>query len=229
MLFWQITHRLRPHLQSLYLKLSHPPVPNMDGDRDIEFSWIAGHMGNGPGYALDFGCGNTWMGLLAARKGFDVTAIDLGKVGWRYNHPNLKFTQGDLSDLNMAKDSLDLIINCSSIEHVGLQGRYGIKKANEDGDLIMMSLLLDLLKPGKQMILTIPVGRDKVFLPRHRVYGPKRLPELLKGWEIVEREFAAKRQNNIWTVVEEKTALNIDALNHYYSLGLFLLRKPDVT
>jgi SAM-dependent methyltransferase len=197
------------------------------GDRDIEHSWIAANMPEGPGLALDFGCGPFWLGLLAARKGFSVTAIDLEPVIWHYEHPSLRFLQGDILKSTLPSEHYDLIINCSSIEHVGLAGRYGVTESRPDGDIEAMVILKNLVKPDKIMLLTIPVGRDHLFKPLHRVYGQDRLPKLLKGWEIQKNEFWIKDTLNRWIFVEKSVALNIEPVKHCYGLGLFVLRRPE--
>jgi hypothetical protein len=51
------------------------PTRNLWGDRDVEYSFIAAHMPNGPGKALDFGSGSSYMSLLAALRGFEVIAL----------------------------------------------------------------------------------------------------------------------------------------------------------
>lgn len=226
-MFWKIIERFKPFLASLYDRMGRPPVPNLEGDRDVEFSWVAANMPNGPGRVLDFGCGTSWMGLLAARRGFDVTCVDLMQVSWAYEHRSLNFAHGDVTELAFPADSFDLIINCSSVEHVGLQGRYGISKDYGDGDIEVMSMLWTLLKPGKEMLLTIPVGKDRVFAPKHRIYGAKRLPRLLQGWEIVKSEYWGKDESNRWRMCEEIVALEREPLDHYYGLGLFVIRRPE--
>jgi SAM-dependent methyltransferase len=226
-MLWKVARDLKPRLSSFYYRLSQPPVPNLAGDREVEYSWIAANMPDGPGKALDFGCGTSWLSLLAARRGFDVTAVDLTDVKWFYEHPHLKFSRGDLTDLALSPSSIDLIINCSSIEHVGLTGRYGITRANPDGDLAVMELLKDLIKPQKDMLLTIPVGQDHVFAPMHRVYGEGRLPQLLKGWDIIKSEYWGKSRGNQWQLWNESSALTQPPSDHYYGLGVYVLRRPE--
>jgi Caenorhabditis protein of unknown function, DUF268 len=227
MIFRQTFQKIDHLLVSVYKKLKEPPVPNLKSDRDIEHSWIAANMPEGPGLALDFGCDLFSLGLLAARKGFNVTAIDLEPVVWYYEHTSLRFLQGDILKLTLPSDHFDLIINCSSIEHVGLAGRYGVTESRPDGDIEAMVILKNLVKPGKIMLLTIPVGRDRLFKPLHRVYGQDRLPKLLKGWEIQKNEFWIKDALNRWIFVEESAALNIEPVKHCYGLGLFVLRRPE--
>ncbi|MGB7291875.1 MAG: DUF268 domain-containing protein [Thermodesulfobacteriota bacterium] len=226
-IFWELFQELGNFLTPIYKKLSEPPIPNLMGDRDVEHSWITANMPEGPGLALDFGCGPFSLGLVAARKGFSVTAIDLEPVIWYYVHPSLSFLQGDILKLTLPSDQYDLIINCSSIEHVGLAGRYGVTESRPDGDIEAMAMLKTLLKPGKFMLLTIPVGRDQLFKPLHRVYGQDRLPKLLKGWEIVKKECWIKDKLNCWNCVEESVALATEPVKHRYGLGLFVLRRPE--
>ncbi|MGB9591418.1 MAG: methyltransferase domain-containing protein, partial [Candidatus Kryptoniota bacterium] len=139
-------------------------VINLLGDRDIEWSWVTAQMPLGPGEALDFGPGGSYLGLIAAQRGFNVTAVDIEPVQWPYIHPQLHFVQGDILRLPLPKERFDLVINCSTVEHVGLVGRYGVTEDRPNGDLEAMARLKELMKPGGIMLLTIPVGQDAVFL-----------------------------------------------------------------
>jgi Caenorhabditis protein of unknown function, DUF268 len=87
----------------------------------------------------------------------DRTPIDLP-----FEHPEFKFVQGDALALNIPNDSLDLIINCSTIEHLGL-GRYG-DHADPNADLSGMRQLQSWLSPAEVVLLTVPVGEDRVYL-----------------------------------------------------------------
>ena len=98
--------------------------PNLLGDRDIEWSWVAAHIPNGPGSALDFGPGGSYLGLIAAHRGFRVQALDREILDWPYIHPNLAAVHGDILTLSLPKKRFSLVLNCSTVEHVGLAGRY---------------------------------------------------------------------------------------------------------
>lgn len=200
------------------------PVPNLEGDREIEWSWILAYLGTGPGEVLDFGCGNNLLSFIAARSGYNVTAIDLQAIQWPYTVANMRFIQGDILKTKLPESGFDLIINCSSIEHVGLSGRYGSDE-NPEGDLSAMARLYDLLKPGGVMLLTVPVGIDSVILPLHRVYGRDRLPRLLENWTVEKEEFWIKDGRNIWVSVSEPEALSFQPTKYCYGLGCFVLRK----
>jgi SAM-dependent methyltransferase len=207
---------------------------NLLGDRDIEWSWIASHIPPGPGEALDFGNGGGSLGLMVAQHGFKVTAVDLEPVHWYYVHPQLRFIQGDILELSLPREHFDLIINCSTVEHVGVAGRYGVTEDQPDGDLAAMVRLRDLTKPGGLMLLTIPVGQDAVFAPMCRVYGQERLPRLLDGYIVEQESFWIKDQENRWAPCDKETALNFEAsagswspLQNVYALGGFVLRNPE--
>jgi 2-polyprenyl-3-methyl-5-hydroxy-6-metoxy-1,4-benzoquinol methylase len=100
-------------LYRLLRKLKQRPrvVRNLLGDRDIEWSWIVSHMPPGTGEALDFGSGGSSLALVAAQRGFTVTAVDLQSVRWFYSHPHLDFIQGDILELSLPKERFDLVIN----------------------------------------------------------------------------------------------------------------------
>jgi SAM-dependent methyltransferase len=208
------------------------PVRNLLGDRDVEWSWVAARMPAGPGEALDFGPGGSALSLLAALRGFRVTAVDLDKVNRPYQHANLKEVQGDLLKLPLPPGRFDLVINCSTVEHVGLAGRYGVTEERPDGDLGAMARLREMLKPGGVMLLTVPVGLDAVFAPLCRAYGAERLPRLLSGYALEEETFWIKNTANQWIVCPRAEALAFsasvwasDALRNVHALGCFRLRR----
>lgn len=207
-------------------------IPNLAGDRDIEWSWVSSQMPSGPGEALDFGPGDSVMGLIAAQRGFKVTAVDLKPVQWHYIYSGLQFIHGDILKLTLPTNHFDLIINCSTVEHVGLAGRYGVTEDNPDGDIETMSRLNELMKLGGTMLLTIPVGQDAVFPPLCRVYGAQRLPRLLEGYKVEKEAFWVKDNQNRWVLTEKEAALNFKAkadswnpLKNVYALGCFVLRR----
>lgn len=205
---------------------------NLLGDRDIEYSWVASQIPCGSGEAMDFGNGGSHLGLIAAQSGFNVTAVDMGPVTWPYVHPRLHFVQGDILNLQFPPQHFDLIVNCSTVEHVGIVGRYDVTENRSDGDLEAMARLLALMKPGGIMLLTIPIGRDAVFAPLCRVYGQERLPRLLRGYLVEKEEFWVKDDENRWVLNTRETALNFEAsagswdpMQNVTALGCFVLRK----
>jgi SAM-dependent methyltransferase len=200
---------------------------NLLGSRDVEWSWVAAHLPENPGFVLDFGCGSyTYLSLIASMKGGQVTAFDRQDDFLQFKNKNIEIVTGDILDTDFGEKRFDVIINCSSIEHVGLSGRYDSTDV-PDGDLIAMKKLKGLLKNSSStMILTVPVGKDGVFPPLHRVYGTQRLALLLAGFEVKAKEFWAKASGaTSWTLVSEQEALAVTSSESFYALGLFILKS----
>src|SRR2546426_2861467 len=114
---------------------------NIWGERHVEWAFLSTEMPSGPGKAIEFGCEQGYMSLLAAQRGFHVVANDLEKQSFLWQHPNVEFRQGDFLKLDLPRNHFDLAINCSSVEHVGVAGRYGITVSEDDGDIHVMSRL----------------------------------------------------------------------------------------
>lgn len=206
-------------------------LPNLLGDRCVEWGWVAATLAPGPGHLLDFGPGESFAALAAAEKGYRVTAVDLTS-SMPYTHPAVRFIKGDILHLDLEPSSFDVVVNCSAIEHVGLAGRYGVAEARPDGDLEAMAVLRSLLRPGGMMILTVPVGRDAVLVPNCRVYGAVRLPRLLEGLSVEREVFWVKDDDNRWRPAPREIALGIQPRAEgltgeqtYYGLGCFALRR----
>ncbi|SRR6266700_4195335 len=203
----------------------------LSGDRDIEWSFVVSRMPAGSGEALDFGASFGRLSISAAQKGYHVLALDLDPEQFQWKHPNVDFLCGDLLTVDLPTRHFDLILNCSSVEHVGLQGRYGVAVEETDGDLQAMQRFLVLMKPSGRMLLTIPCGRDAAIVPWHRVYGEQRLPRLLSSYAIEEEAFWMKHEDNRWYPSCRKEALSFVPTGHptmptlcSYALGCFVLK-----
>lgn len=197
---------------------------SLQGDRWVEWSFCFARMAEGPGRTLDFGADIGFLSLAAAQRGHDVTAFDRLPSALDYEHANVHHVQADILAHDFGSQRFEQIVNCSSVEHVGLGGRYGSSDA-PDGDLDAMARMRELLAPGGRMILTIPVGRDGVYAPQHRVYGPERLPQLLDGYTIEEEQYWT-RQGRHWRQADRAAALDVQASAAFYALGLFVLGRP---
>lgn len=221
-------------LKRLQRKLRLLKVPNILGDRDVEYSFAIRHLPQSGDRALDFGSGDTYVPLILARFFNEVVALDREKTQFFWSHPKVKEVQADILEDDLPyTEYFDVITNISSVEHVGLAGRYGTIKNTPDGDLIAMKKLYNWLKKGGIHLLTVPVGRDAVYMPLCRVYGENRLPLLLEGYKVVHEEYWAKPgKDNKWYPVEKAYALNYETsvrswspAYNIYALGCFVLQK----
>lgn len=162
------------------------------------------------------------MALGAAFAGNDVMAVDLEPEQYSFHPDRIEYLRADFNELDLAPGSFDQIINCSSVEHVGLAGRYGAAD-DPDGDLRAMEKMVRVLKPEGDMILAIPVGRDVVHAPLHRIYGEERLPRLLEHWQIREEQYWAKPTSNRFEPVTREQAVAETGSASYYALGLYVV------
>jgi SAM-dependent methyltransferase len=197
----------------------------LEGDRIVEWSFCVSRLADGPGRTLDFGADVGFLSLAAAQRGHEVVALDRMPASAPFGHDSVRFVQADILDRPFVGETFNQVVNCSSVEHVGLPGRYGSSHA-PDGDLEAMAILRDLLRPSGRMLLTVPVGRDSVWLPFHRIYGEERLPRLLEGYEVGEEQFWRKDTGAAWTRRARDDALRTKGSESYYALGLFVLTRP---
>jgi SAM-dependent methyltransferase len=197
---------------------------SLAGDRAIEWSWIVKHLPTRACRILDLGCVDSVLTGIASRLGHYVTAVDLRDI--EYEMPRVTFCKGDINELKFDNAQFDMIMNCSMIEHVGLDGRYGSSK-KLDGDIALMKKLRTLLAHNGLMIMTIPVGCDDTVAPYHRIYGMERLPKLLDAYNIFQEEYWTKNNIGLWTQCVKETALLTQGSDSYYSLGLFLIGKKQ--
>lgn len=211
---------------------SIPAAINIEGERNVEWSFLSSEMPSGPGEAIEFGCEHGYMSLMAAQRGFHVLANDLEEQHFTWQHPNVVFRQGDFLQIPLVQNYFDLAINCSSVEHVGVVGRYGIEVDQDQGDIKVMDRLAQVLKPRGILLMTAPCGKDALMAPWCRVYGSERLPKVLAPFSIVKQEYWTKNDENRWVKSSRDAALSFkptyDPSNAHgcaYALGCFVLQK----
>jgi hypothetical protein len=197
------------------------------GDRSIEWSFCLARLADGPGTTLDFGADVGFLSLAAAQRQHDVVALDRMPAALEYRHPRVTALQADILDRPLEGRRFDQIVNCSSVEHVGLAGRYGSFE-DASGDLKAMAIMRDLLDPEGRMIVTIPVGRDLVCAALHRIYGHERLPRLLEGYSVQEAQYWRRDPAaSAWIELDKDEALQTEGSEWFYALGLLVLGRAD--
>jgi hypothetical protein len=147
---------------------------------------IGPHIRNKTG--IIFGTQKPWLeaSLLFDAKAAHITTIEYFPIvpkhipAWTPLQPTQVASQYLADNFHPA----DFAFSLSSFEHNGL-GRYG-DKLDPDGDFKSMAMARCLLNDGGILFLSVPVGLDVVYFNVHRVYGRRRLPLLLVGWELVD-------------------------------------------
>lgn len=224
-------HRILLRVKRTFVPSKLPAI-TIWGERNVEWAFISAEMPSGPGEAIEFGCEQGYISLLAAHRGFHVVANDLQEQSFTWQHPLVEFLHGDFLKLELPPNHFDLAINCSSVEHVGVAGRYGIEVNQDAGDIEVMKHLADILKPGGVLLMTAPCGRDALMTPWCRVYGVQRLPRLFAPFRLAKESYWIKDAMNRWVTSTREVALDFqpvyDPSNSHgcaYALGCFVLKK----
>lgn len=127
---------------------------------------------------LVYGSETPWYEVMALEFGAkDVTVVEYNNR--RTEIPNVRYVK----PTEIEGKEFDCVFSISSFEHDGL-GRYG-DPLDPDGDLKAMWGARRHIRPGGVMFLSVPVGRDALVWNAHRIYGPLRMPLLLRGWRVV--------------------------------------------
>lgn len=117
------------------------------------FSWVAKHLPEERGYALDVGCGNGLLAHVLQSKGFKVAGVDISETAIetaRKNVPEVVFSQmelGGAQQIGYPTGNFDVVTCCEVIEHV----------ADLNG---FLSEIVRILKPGGKLIITTPVEKN---------------------------------------------------------------------
>lgn len=129
---------------------------------------------------LIIGSFQPWYESVVLAYGGRPTTVEYNKIVTDDN----RLTVMTVEEFNKNPQKYDLILSISSIEHDGL-GRYG-DPLNPIADLEFMATCKQkYLKENGHMILAVPIGEDCIVWNAHRIYGHRRLPLLINGWDIV--------------------------------------------
>jgi SAM-dependent methyltransferase len=202
----------------------HPRV----GERAIEYPWVYKRVsGLRDCRILDVGAreGSPVADLLVGRN--DVYAID-PNASHPYNHGRLTVLKGDIRATSFDPGFFDAVIAVSTLEHIGVPGRYGVTKLDEGGDLAAMREIGRVLRPGGVVLITVPYGTGR-SLPLNRLYDAKRFRELLTGYDLVEEEyFRYLPQYGLWVSVAEAVAADTNwDIDPWYALACFKATKAQ--
>jgi SAM-dependent methyltransferase len=200
------------------------------GDRNVEYGFAGARIPQAPpgGRALDLGCGpRAAMAKHMVKMGWQVIGVDL--LGCDWQHERFTFIPADFNHLSWDRP-FDLAVAVSALEHFGVPGRYGVKAAEDEADLVAAACVNACLKPGGLFILTVPVGLGGIMAPFHRVYDQCRVQDLMDGWNRVEKRYWAKQNgdDSRWAEVPWQEAFTTQATlepTHYYALAGFVLEK----
>jgi hypothetical protein len=191
----------------------NPPVPVhhtaggvevlLVNERIVEQPFVFGALAQlaVPARILDVGGSESTVGLSLATLGHDVTIVDPRPQPLR--HRNLAHAACRLDELPAGAEAFDAAVVLSAGEHFGLEHydgaplldespsaeqtarpRNGLDDTDERLDLAALRRLLELVRPGGLLVLTVPFAAQASVDDFQRVYDEDGLGELLRGWSI---------------------------------------------
>jgi SAM-dependent methyltransferase len=196
-------------------------------ERIVERAWLFRELAALPpgSRVVDVGCSESLISFELASTGFKVVGVDVRD--YPLTHPNLQFLRADICNTGLQPSSFDAAVALSTVEHIGL-GFYGDMQ-NESALDSAMNAILQLLRPGAVMLLTVPFGRS-ALTPQHRIFNSDSLRQLLRKFSIEKLEFAVKVDLRTWrlpTSEEEAAAQSHDAQSYGPgAVALAVCRKP---
>lgn len=142
---------------------------------------------------LDIGCAARInpVPAFACNLGWNVTGIDLRS--WNYKHKLFTMVTDNFVDHNFA-GQFDVITAVSTIEHMGLTGRYGISTREVNLDKAAIYKISSLLSTGGKLLFTVPFGKYHHVSSNMRIYDIHSIDSLLScfgkysdiSWHVIE-------------------------------------------
>jgi len=201
------------------LKRQQPPA----SDRYIEYPWMIENIDIKKGKILDVGSTACLMLRDLLPKSIEVHGINLREQ--KVDNKKVKFKKGDIRKAGYKDNYFDCITCISTLEHIGVKGRY---KSDDDsrGDIRAMKEMRRILKKDGPLLVTVPYGKKDV-LPINRLYNKKRIKKLFKGFKIEEQAFRKfSKKWRVWLKVSEKEASATDMIkDKWYAICLIRARK----
>ena len=198
-------------------------------DRYIEYPFIIRNLPKPPAKVLDVGCSGSFFPLLLASFGYDTYGIDIRNypILNKLKFKNFTFVKGDIKETPFPNSYFDVITAISTIEHIGISGRYGIED-DPEGDKKALEEMVRILKPQGTILLTIPFGKGKVIKPYMRVYDDVRIKNLIKGCIIEAEEYCMQDERDNWMKCSKEECSKVNITPDRYPLCLLNLKKDSI-
>jgi len=173
--------------------------------RMIEYSFVIGKLASlDKGKLLDVGCVARLNPVPAtlASIGWEVYGIDMRQFKFRF--PNFHFVLGDIIRTDFPDNFFDAVSAVSTLEHIGLKGRYGISQGDSRGDAKAVKEIRRILRSGGRLLVTLPCQREAGQTALNRIYDRDSLAALFTDWEIKDRVFYTQDIEGVWVLVAEE-------------------------
>ena len=145
----------------------------------------------------------------------EVTLIDIREFPGEVEHLNTIVDDATL--LNRIEDgSIESMSALCSLEHFGL-GRYG-DPIDPEACFLCFTQIRKKLKPGGNLYVSVPVGRERVEFNAHRVFAASTIVEAFGELKLAEYSCTADGQMEYHVDIHK---YDDDPHNGEYRYGLF--------
>ncbi len=223
----RLLSRLRSAMALVFPSLSAriESLPSAIPDRMVEYGFVLRELESGK-RLLDVGCTSPYniIPIVLADQSWEVHGIDVRE--FRIHHPNFKFHLGDVRRTGFPDSYFDCVLAVSTVEHIGLRGRYSAA-GDLEGDRTAILEIQRILRSGGNLLLTLPFGKPKIVGASHRIYDGKSLRMLVDGLTLMKGEFYVKGDDGYWLLCEEREAEKVEAPPAPdYAIACLKLLKP---
>jgi hypothetical protein len=170
------------------------------GSRTIEYAFALQKLARMPkGNLLDIGCTAKVNPIPATlcELGWEVWGLDLRE--YKFRHPNFHFVKADIDEAGFEPGFFDAVCAISTLEHLGLGGRYGVTKENKVKDVKTVNKVHSIIKKDGTFIATVPfASSSRVVKPFQRIYDKSALESLFHCWFINQCDYFALKNDGFW-------------------------------
>jgi ubiquinone/menaquinone biosynthesis C-methylase UbiE len=202
----------------------HDPVA--PSDRYVECPFALKNLPVPPARVLDVGCAGSFFPLILSSIGYDTYAVDIRNYSIlnRLEYKNFHFFKESIIKTSFPENYFDAVCAISTIEHIGLSGRYGAKEDN-DGDEKALKEMTRIVKPGGTILLTIPFGRAKIIRPFTKIYDSALVSKLTSGLLLETEEYYKQDSHEDWYKCGKEEAETTESNIYKFVLCLLRLKK----
>ena len=205
--------KLSPKLMKFmynFIDIEASPETALPNRRIIEYSYIIQQLNLVPaGRVLDIGCAArlNFLPPCLASLGWEVYGIDLREFKFKFKWPNFHLICEDITKTtSFSNDFFDHVCAVSTLENIGMGGRYGVNKDDPQADVKTVNEVGRILKKDGTFLVTVSYGKRSITRHMHRIYDRVGLHELFQNWKIRDEIYYVRSKEGYWENVPEKVA-----------------------